>query len=152
MRAILATALFCLLGVASTRAEIASCYGPESGRQTASGERFDWNAMTAAHRTLPFGTLVHVCYAPHASGLQSRGDARERAIAGVSMRRCVIVRINDRGPWVKRAGQYSRDIDLSTAACRRIGLYDAGVGEVQLDVLPKGETPYVPANREWSVF
>jgi rare lipoprotein A len=130
MRAILATALLSLLGIAIAHAEVASCYGPESGRQTASGERFDWNAMTAAHRTLPFGTLVRVTYQV----------------------RSVVVRINDRGPFVRSHGQYSRDIDLSTGACRRIGLYDAGVGEVQLVVLPKGETPYVPSNRDWSVF
>jgi rare lipoprotein A len=58
MRAFLTAALLC--AASSAHAEIASCYGAESGRQTASGERFDWRAITAAHRTLPFGTLMRV--------------------------------------------------------------------------------------------
>jgi rare lipoprotein A len=61
MRAILATLFLCLL-LPAAHAETASYYGFESGRHTASGERFDPNAMTAAHRTLPFGTLVRVTY------------------------------------------------------------------------------------------
>jgi rare lipoprotein A len=78
MRAILATLFFCLL-LTTAHAKAASYYGSESGHHTASGERFDPNAMTAAHRTLPFGTLVRVTY---------RG-------------RSVVVRINDRGPVVQ---------------------------------------------------
>jgi len=81
MRAILATLFFCAL-LPAAHAETASYYGFESGRHTASGERFDPNAMTAAHRTLPFGTLVRVTY---------RG-------------RSVVVRINDRGPFVQKGG------------------------------------------------
>ena len=73
----------------------ASWYGPGfHGRKTASGERFNQNAMTAAHKTLKFGTLVRVTY---------KG-------------RSVTVRINDRGPFTK-----GRTIDLSKAAARAIG-------------------------------
>jgi rare lipoprotein A len=57
MRAILAALIICVC--ASAQAEIASWYG--EGQRTASGERFNPNAMTAAHRTLPFGTRVRVC-------------------------------------------------------------------------------------------
>lgn len=124
MRAVLAAAMLCV-AASSGHAEIASCYGAESGRRTASGERFDWNAMTAAHRTLPFGTLLRVTY---------RG-------------RSLVVRINDRGPFVR-----GRDLDLSMGACRRIGLDRAGVGAVQLDALPRGASPYVPKHHEWGIF
>lgn len=79
------------------RAEIASTYGGRDGlcgSRTASGERLNCSALTAAHRTLPLGTHVKVC----------RGS------------RCVTVRINDRGPFVR-----GRHIDLSPAASRAIG-------------------------------
>ena len=73
----------------------ASWYGPGfQGRTTANGERYDMYAMTAAHKTLPFGTRLRVC----------RGE------------RCVVVRINDRGPY---AG--GRVLDLSKAAAQRLG-------------------------------
>ena len=75
----------------------ASWYGPGfHGRRTASGEAFNANAMTAAHRSLPFGTRVRV--------------VNERT------GRSVVVRINDRGPYVR-----GRIIDLSHAAARAIG-------------------------------
>ena len=82
-------------------AEVASIYGGGDGlcgHRTANGERFNCSAMTAAHRTLPFGTRVRVCH----SG-------------------CVTVRINDRGPWVR-----GRHLDLSPAAARAIGLSRTG--------------------------
>ncbi len=89
----------------------ASWYGPGfHGRMSANGEYFDQYALTAAHRTLPFGTLVQV--------------------TNVYNGRQVTVRINDRGPY---AGD--RIIDLSMAAADQIGLVDSGVGTVQLDVL-----------------
>lgn len=89
----------------------ASYYGDGfAGRPTASGETFDPAAMTAAHRTLPFGSLVEVKHA--ASG------------------RSVVVRINDRGPF-----HGDRGIDLSEAAARAIGLAEAGVGRVDLSLL-----------------
>ncbi len=88
---------------------IASFYGKEfHGRKTASGETFDMNSFTAAHRTLPFGTQVRVTH--------------------LDSGRSVTVRINDRGPFVK-----GRIIDLSQAAARAIGL--DGVGQVRLEVL-----------------
>jgi rare lipoprotein A len=87
---------------------IASYYGNESGSKTASGQRFNQNAMTAAHRTLPFGTKLRVTH----------GD------------RSVVVTINDRGPFV-----HGRVLDLSTAAARAVGLTSAGVGRVTAEVL-----------------
>ncbi len=105
MRAFLAAAMLCV-AASIAHAEIGSWYGRESGPRTASGERFDPNAMTAAHRTLPFGTRVRVCRAG----------------------RCVVVRVNDRGPFVR-----GRDIDLSQGAAALIGI--DGVGFVTLEVL-----------------
>lgn len=93
---------------------LASWYGGADGLDglyTASGERFDAGAYTAAHRTLPFGTRVRVTY--------------------MKTGRSVIVRINDRGPF--HAG---RIIDLSRAAAAEIGLLPHGVGMVQLEILP----------------
>jgi rare lipoprotein A len=80
------------------------------GRTTASGERFDQQAMTAAHRTLPFGTRVKVTH--------------------VRNGKSVIVRINDRGPFVK-----GRIIDLSRAAFSRIGHPAFGVIRVEIEVV-----------------
>lgn len=90
---------------------MASWYGPGfHGRRSASGERFNQNALTAAHRTLPFGTQVRV------TNLNS----------GTS----VVVRINDRGPFT-----HNRVIDLSKAAAGAIGMLGSGVAPVQLEVL-----------------
>lgn len=80
------------------------------GRRTASGERFDVRKMTAAHRTLPFGTQVRVT--SEANG------------------RSVVVRVNDRGPFV--AG---RVIDLSPAAARQLDMIRAGIVPVRMEVL-----------------
>lgn len=89
----------------------ASWYGAQfAGRRTASGERFDPQELTAAHRTLPFGSRVRVTHAR--SG------------------KSVVVRINDRGPF---SGQ--RVIDLSKAAAQRIGIVGAGRGQVELALL-----------------
>ncbi|MBR0695446.1 septal ring lytic transglycosylase RlpA family protein [Bradyrhizobium lablabi] len=87
---------------------MASFYGNESGSRTASGQRFNQNAMTAAHRSLPFGTKLRV----------SHGG------------RSVVVTINDRGPFVR-----GRVLDLSTGAARAIGLTGAGVGRVTAEVI-----------------
>jgi rare lipoprotein A len=87
---------------------LASFYGNESGSKTASGQRFNQNAMTAAHRSLPFGTKLRVTH-----GSQS-----------------VVVTINDRGPFIR-----GRVLDLSTAAARAVGLTSAGVGRVTAEVL-----------------
>ena len=83
------------------------------GHKMASGERYDPNRAQAAHRTLPFGTIVRVT--------NRKSDAS------------VVVRITDRGPYVK-----GRIIDLSYAAAARIGLIQAGVADIRLEVL---ETP-----------
>ena len=86
---------------------VASWYGPGfHGRKTASGERFNQNAMTAAHKTLPFGTKIRVTY---------QGKS-------------VVVRVNDRGPYTR-----GRSLDLSSAAAAKIGLKPAGVGRVCME-------------------
>lgn len=90
---------------------MASWYGKSlQGRPTASGEAFDMTKLTAAHRTLAFGTLVRV---------KSR-----------STRKNVVVRINDRGPYAR-----SRIIDLSYEAARQIGIVEKGEDEVDLELL-----------------
>ena len=115
--AITAAVLGCALGVTSVAAEdakplqkgAASWYGPGfDGKRTANGERFDTHALTAAHKTLPFGTQVRV--------------TNERT--GKS----VVVRINDRGPYA-----HARVIDLSKAAAEAVGI--SGVGKVMLAAL-----------------
>jgi rare lipoprotein A len=135
----LAALIFCVAVTAAqaqapVQTGVASFYGRESGPRTASGERFDPDAMTAAHRTLPFGTLVRVCYPARASGLAG----------GASAGRCVVVRINDRGPFVR-----GRDIDLSAGAARRIRL--PGVAAVTIEVLRASDV-YIPKHGDWGVF
>jgi rare lipoprotein A len=96
---------------------LATFYGAEQqGGPTASGERFDRNQLTAAHRTLPLGTRVRVT--------NTRNG------------RSVEVRINDRGPY----GQ-GRIIDLSEAAARRLDMIAAGVVPVIVEVLPAERGP-----------
>jgi rare lipoprotein A (peptidoglycan hydrolase) len=96
--------------VRSAQSGMASYYGNESGSQTASGARFVASAMTAAHRTLPFGTKVRVT---------NKANGRS-----------VVVTINDRGPFVR-----GRIIDLSTGAAGVIGMMGAGVAPVTVEVL-----------------
>lgn len=91
----------------------ASFYGNEPGEGgplTANGERYNPGGLTAAHRSLPFGTRVRVTSA--------------------NTGRSVVVRINDRGPFIG-----GRIIDLSKGAARAIGLTKTGVGNVRLDIL-----------------
>lgn len=78
-------------------------------KKTASGERFDSTKLTAAHRTLPFGTLVH--------------------LKSISTGKHVVVRVNDRGPFVK-----DREIDITHSAAEQIGIVRAGIGRVQMSV------------------
>lgn len=93
---------------------MASWYGPGfHGRFTASGERFDMNRVSAAHKTLPFGTVVRV--------------------VNLNNNRTLEVRINDRGPFVK-----NRVIDLSKEAARQLDMIRAGVVPVRLEVLQYG--------------
>ena len=87
---------------------VASFYGNESGSKTASGQRFNQNAMTCAHRSLPFGTKLRVTHGG----------------------RSVVVTVNDRGPFVR-----GRVLDLSTGAARAVGLTGAGVGRVTAEVV-----------------
>ncbi len=90
---------------------IASSYGKEfHGRRTSNGEIFDMNAMTAAHKTLPMGVYVRV---------QDRRNGRE-----------IVVRINDRGPFVG-----DRIIDLSDAAAGRLGMLQEGLAPVRITAL-----------------
>jgi rare lipoprotein A len=95
---------------AKSQSGMASYYGTESGSQTASGARFNPGAMTAAHRTLPFGTKV--------------------LVTNKSNGRTVVVTINDRGPFVR-----GRIIDLSTGAAGVIGMRGAGVAPVSVEVV-----------------
>lgn len=118
-RALFAAAVFGLVGCRTTGTlnvrndeGLASFYGAGlHGRPTANGETFDKEKLTAAHRTLPFGTCVHV----------------ESLATG----RSVNVRINDRGPFVG-----NRIIDLSEAAARDLGMISSGVGRVKLSPCP----------------
>ena len=80
------------------------------GTQTASGERFDTNELTAAHRTLPFGTRLRV--------------------TNVATGRSVTVRVNDRGPFVP-----GRDVDVSYSAAETLGMVGRGIAKVKLDVV-----------------
>ncbi|MGP9820816.1 septal ring lytic transglycosylase RlpA family protein [Salinarimonas sp. NSM] len=89
----------------------ASWYGPGfHGRRTASGERYDMDALTAAHKTLPFGTKVRV--------------------TNVANGKSVVVRITDRGPFVR-----GREIDLSRGAARAVGMLASGTAQVRMEVL-----------------
>jgi rare lipoprotein A (peptidoglycan hydrolase) len=100
------------LRVTSTQSGIASFYGYGAGSQTASGQRFNPNDMTAAHRTLPFGTKVRVT--------NKRNG------------KTVVVTINDRGPFIR-----GRVIDLSTAAAGVIGMKSSGLAPVTVERIAK---------------
>ena len=90
---------------------MASWYGRQhQGRATSSGEAFDMNQLTAAHRTLPFGTRVRV--------------------KNLETGRSVVVRVNDRGPFAA-----ARIIDVSYAAAKALGMVGAGVTRVEMVVL-----------------
>jgi len=110
--------LFCvmqgtiLVASAATAQEGEASYYADSlnGSKTASGELYDKRALSAAHRSLPFGTKVNVTC--------------------LETGRSVVVVINDRGPYAK-----GRIIDLSAAAAKQIGLIDAGHGRVRLEVI-----------------
>lgn len=95
----------------ANRRGTASWYGYRfHGRRTASGERFNASAYTAAHRSLPFGTKVRV--------------------TNLRNGRSVIVRINDRGPYAR-----GRVIDLSKAAANAIGLISSGTAPVRIEIV-----------------
>jgi rare lipoprotein A len=98
--------------IVATQSGQASWYGSEGGSRTANGERYYPEGLTAAHRTLPFGTKVRV--------------------TSLKTGKTVTVRINDRGPFHGR-----RIIDISAGAARVIGLKSDGVGVVRMDILAK---------------
>ena len=119
---VLCASLFVVTGCASTRrggggggggsgspeTGVASYYAHKyHGRTTASGERFDMNDLTAAHKTLPFGTRVRV--------------------TNLDNGKSVTVRVNDRGPFVK-----GRVIDLSLAAAKKVDMVHAGLANVEV--------------------
>ena len=100
--------------VPETLSGVASWYGEEfAGRTTANGEIFDPGQLTAAHRTLPFGTVLDV--------------------TNPKTKQTVRVRVNDRGPFIG-----GRVIDLSYAAAQKIGLIEPGIGEVQMAIVRVG--------------
>src|SRR5258706_5874331 len=129
--------LFCLYGLSTGAAAqgplvqepfeqgFASWYGePYHGQKAASGEIYDKEQLTAAHRTLPFGTRVRVrC---------------------LDSNKSVVVRVNDRGPYVE-----SRIIDLSHSAATRLGMTDRGVLQVILEVVerPHRDVPSTASRR-----
>ncbi len=95
----------------STETGIASYYGTKyHGRQTANGEIFDMTALTAAHPKLKFGTKVKVTH--------------------LANNRSVVVRINDRGPFIK-----GRVIDLSQAAAEELQMIRAGLADVKIEIV-----------------
>jgi rare lipoprotein A len=99
-----------------TQVGMASWYGENhDGKTTANGETFDMNALTAAHRTLPFGTVVRV--------------------TNLATKRMIKVRINDRGPYAE-----GRIIDLSARAARDLGITDHGVARVRIEQFAADQT------------
>jgi rare lipoprotein A len=106
---VMALALGATQQEAKAESMVSSWYGPGfAGNLTANGEIFDPWGYTAAHKYLPFGTLLEVCYVD-----------------------CVTVRINDRGPFT-----YGRDLDLSQGSAQAVGLY--GVDWVDVRILRYG--------------
>lgn len=113
MRTIISSALLSALAIVGSPVNasstmLASWYGSYfHGRTTANGESYNMYGHTAAHKTLPFGTRLRVCY-----------------------QGCVDVRINDRGPYIG-----ARELDLSYGAAQAIGFSDVGVGNVSITYL-----------------
>jgi rare lipoprotein A (peptidoglycan hydrolase) len=104
-----AVILSCGSATAFQQSGMASYYGPElHGRRTASGERFNQHGMTAAHRTVAFGSRLKV--------------------TNLSNGRSVVVRVNDRGPFIR-----GRIVDVSAGAARQIGMHGRGVARVRVE-------------------
>jgi rare lipoprotein A len=99
---------FTSMAEAKTITGLASYY--KSGKRTANGEAYNPHGLTAAHRTLPFGTLV--------------------AVTNIKTGKSVVVRINDRGPFIR-----NRVIDLSLGAAKVVGLTHSGVAKVKVMIL-----------------
>jgi rare lipoprotein A len=106
---------FVVTSYAQTQSGKASFYADKfEGAPTASGEKYKHNKLTAAHKTLPFGTIVKV--------------------TNVSNKKTVEVVINDRGPWVE-----NRVIDLSKSAAEKLGFINQGVADVEIEILDAGD-------------
>ena len=104
-----------LFSLGQTQTGKASFYADKfEGQPTASGEKYKHNKLTAAHKTLPFGTIVRVTNLAN----------------GIS----VDVEINDRGPYIE-----GRIIDLSKAAAEKLGFINLGIADVKLDVVDPGD-------------
>lgn len=120
-----------LIGVQTVHAKpsgMASWYGKyHHGRLTASGERFNMYGLTAAHKTLPFGTIIRV----------------RNKETGESVR----VTINDRGPYVR-----GRVLDLSYGAAKRLGMDRTGVAKIEYKILVRGKQPYQADTRTRKQF
>lgn len=109
----------------SSEIGFASWYGPPYNKRAgANGEIFDQNALTAAHRTLPMGTVLQV--------------------TNLLTNQTVTVRVTDRGPFI-----HGRVLDLSLGAAKEVGVYRAGVAQVQMDVLQQGPNAALPG--KWAV-
>ena len=115
--AFLAAVALCAMDRAHAQTVRASFYGAESGTHNADGSRFNPWAMTAAHRSYPFGTRLSVCY-----------------------RACAIVTVRDRGP----AAWTGRSLDLARGAARAIGLEAVGVADVTMTVIGRVEAALLP--------
>jgi len=111
----------------SSEVGLASWYGPPyTNRKAADGSVYDQNAMTAAHRTLPMGSLARV--------------------TNLTNNQSVVVKITDRGPFVD-----GRIIDLSLAAAKAVDLYRAGVAKVRVEAYAPPERPGVDPAGKWCV-
>jgi rare lipoprotein A len=111
----------------SSEIGLASWYGPPySNRKGADGTVYDQNAMTAAHRTLPMGSIVRV--------------------TNLTNNQSVVVRITDRGPFVE-----NRILDLSLAAAKAVDLYRAGVAKVRVEAYAPPEHPGIDPAGRWCV-
>ena len=111
----------------SSEVGLASWYGPPyANRKAADGSIYDQNAMTAAHRTLPMGSVVRV--------------------TNLENEQSVVVRITDRGPFVG-----DRIIDLSLAAAKATGVYRAGVAKVRVEAYAPPQYPGVDPAGKWCV-
>ena len=128
LKAFLITAILTFVALAASAQDyqatgVASYYGKAlHGRMTSSGERFDMNKMTCAHRTLPFGTILNV--------------------RDLKTGRSVKVRVTDRGPFGR-----GRIVDLSLAAAKELGIVSRGIAQVEVTIAkPEQDTPLrIPA-------
>jgi len=110
MKNIVAAAVAAMVIVAQPVSSVGMASYYKSGKRTANGERFNPNGLTAAHRSLPFGTKLKV--------------------TNPRTGRSVVVRVNDRGPFIR-----GRVIDLSLGAARVIGLTASGVGRISYTII-----------------